>query len=233
MSEPIIVTAERLAQIKKELRAAHAVIARAEVLIKQMEQFVPAEVHQEVVEALRKLQKKEAEKKTPTPSSAEAIGEQPKSTPPSEATVTTQEVLGPSGSVEAKQKHSCFVQGEFFDMGSSASGKDADAAETKDSKKKKGSATQKPLVHKRGTPTISRKEALKNFREIVKDREIIDLQDVNMIFGYNKSTSGTFIRCAIRRGDLSEIKYGKKVKYLAKDVKNFLKEWYDRAESED
>lgn len=83
---------------------------------------------------------------------------------------------------------------------------------------------------KRGCPTITRKEAMENYKRIVGERVILNLSDVNMIFGYNESTSGCFIQNAIRRGDLMTIQYGKARKFLAKEVKTFLKEWYAQTE---
>lgn len=85
-----------------------------------------------------------------------------------------------------------------------------------------------PPPRRRGAPAVDRKSALRNYRDIVRGREIVNLSDVNRIFGYNSSTSGTFVRDAVRHGSLKTIEYGRLGrKFLAKDVMSFIRAYFD------
>lgn len=89
------------------------------------------------------------------------------------------------------------------------------------------------VKHKPGSPKVTRKQALANLRRIVNERKSanesdrLDLREVNMIFGYNESTSGTFIKNAIKRGDLLSVRYKKGIKFYPYDVKAFINLYYD------
>lgn len=90
------------------------------------------------------------------------------------------------------------------------------------------SASKTVFSPKKGCPTLTRKQVLANFNKIVQYREqILDLAEVNKIFGYNKSTGGSFIKHAVKRGELGTIPCGKTMKFLALDVRAFIKSYFD------
>lgn len=84
---------------------------------------------------------------------------------------------------------------------------------------------------KKGCPTITRKQVLANFCKIALGKELLTLAQVNKIFGYNESTSGTFIKHAVKRGELAVIPCGKTMKFLSLDVRAFIKSYYDSISS--
>ena len=87
-------------------------------------------------------------------------------------------------------------------------------------------ARAKASVRKRGTPGIGKTQAMKNFREIAGDQQLLTLAEVNRIFGYNESTSGRFIKDAIKNGHISKVPWGKKFKLLARSVKAYITEYF-------
>ena len=87
-------------------------------------------------------------------------------------------------------------------------------------------AHAKASVRKRGTPGIGKSQALKNFREIAGDQQLLALAEVNKIFGYNESTSGNFVKDAIKSGHISKVPWGQKFKLLARSVKAYISEYY-------
>ena len=87
-------------------------------------------------------------------------------------------------------------------------------------------ARAKASVRKRGTPGIGKSQAMKNFREIAGDQQLLTLAEVNQIFGYNLSTSGNFVKDAIKNGYISKVPWGKKFKLLARSVKAYISEYY-------
>lgn len=87
-------------------------------------------------------------------------------------------------------------------------------------------AKAKAAVRKRGTPGIGKAQALKNFREIAGTKELLTLAEVNRIFGYNESTHGRFVKDAIKSGKLPDVKYGEKRKFVAREVRRFIDEYY-------
>lgn len=234
----IVISSELFASAQKELRAAHAVISRAESLLKNCVIGV-SEISDEVRYAIKM---ESAERRFLVKRTEEGVPGIPDEAVGGEGSVRRGEESDCGGETKAvegrpseTQKPIGFVQPEFaLGQGGSSDPEDGHSTEC-DGRNERETAVdtakkdEKPSV-KRGFPTIGRKQALKNFREIVGTREIIDLQDVNLVFGYHKSTSGTFIRCAIRRGELAQIQYGSKMKFLAHDLKNFIKTWYDEAE---
>lgn len=84
---------------------------------------------------------------------------------------------------------------------------------------------------KKGCPTITRRQALINFINIALGKDLLTLAQVNQIFGYNESTSGTFIKHAVKRGELLMIPSGKVMKFLSSDVRAFIKSYYDSISS--
>lgn len=90
-------------------------------------------------------------------------------------------------------------------------------------------ARAKAAVRKRGTPGIGKTQAVKNFREIADGRELLTLAEVNRIFGYNESTHGRFVKDAIRSGKLPAVKYGEKRKFVAREVRRFIDEYFKPA----
>lgn len=87
-------------------------------------------------------------------------------------------------------------------------------------------ARAKAAVRKRGTPGIGKTQAMKNFREIAGDQQLLTLAEVNKIWGYNESTSGNFVKDAIKNGHISKVPWGKKFKLLARSVKAYISEYY-------
>lgn len=87
-------------------------------------------------------------------------------------------------------------------------------------------AKAKATVRKRGTPGIGKAQALKNFREIAGSKELLTLAEVNRIFGYNESTHGRFVKDAIKSGKLPAVKYGEKRKFVAREVRRFIDDYY-------
>lgn len=82
---------------------------------------------------------------------------------------------------------------------------------------------------KYGAPKLSKKRVMANYRQIAKSNDqLLDLVDVNRIFGYSPKTGGSFIRYAIRRGDLRATYVGRMQKFLAFDVRNFIATHYER-----
>lgn len=200
--------------ILKRLRAAHAIISEAESLVKNCSmlemqlsygQKAATKDSRETVTNCHGLEEAGTV-------SANASGDNP---------VATSLPTSDAPTAEDVPAETIVQQDLFTDIVNVAShGKDEKPV--KDGSKK----SNKP-VHKRGTPSISYKEAMANFRRIIGDRKIVDLKDVNEVFGYNKSTSGQFIKNAIRRGELSFCQSGALRKFVAKNVKNFVKAWYD------
>lgn len=125
-----------------------------------------------------------------------------------------------------------FLQGDLFDNDMDVNQhQDGEVVAKKDSSFVPTARPSAKSVRHRGDPAVDRKSALANFREIVKGREIIHLADVNRIFGYNESTSGHFVRDAVKDGRLATIDYGKSgKKFLAKSVREFIKAYFDAVE---
>lgn len=192
----------------RECRSFHAMIGRFEQIIKGMPELAIEQVI------------KEAKAENAAETSAGEGGERKPATRNKAETPCAAEV---------KAAGFCaFTQASLFD-GVDNADKTADANAAKNpftGKIPKSAKIQKKPVRRRGTPGIDKAKAMENFRKIVNGREILDLKDVNLIFGYNESTSGTFISCAVKRGDLMTIRYGQHTKFLAKDVKDFVKRWY-------
>lgn len=90
-------------------------------------------------------------------------------------------------------------------------------------------AKAKAAVRKRGTPGIGKAQVLKNFREIAGTKELLTLAEVNRIFGYNESTHGRFVKDAIKSGKLPDVKYGEKRKFVAREVRRFIEEYFRTA----
>lgn len=80
----------------------------------------------------------------------------------------------------------------------------------------------------RGEPTLTRSQVNALFSQIANDRDILDRGDVNQIFGYSRTTNGSFVSHAIKRGELGFVACGSQMKFLAIDVKNFIKTYFDR-----
>ena len=121
--------------------------------------------------------------------------------------------------VPAHSSTSPVVQGELFTP--------AQFAEQK--RKEQNRPISRPATHVRrikGMPKVSRREAMANFREIAGGKSLLDLADVNRIFGFNRSTSGTFVKNAVANGKLIEVPVGAKRKFVAKDVKRFISAFF-------
>lgn len=73
---------------------------------------------------------------------------------------------------------------------------------------------------------LSRKEVMDNFRRIASKKDLLDLADVNQILGFHRSTSGSFVKLAVRRGDLGSIPVGKETKFLPIDVRGFISSYF-------
>ena len=119
--------------------------------------------------------------------------------------------------VERPVQQDLFTESQF-EAGLRAIAKKSAAAREK--------AKAKAAVRKRGTPGIGKAQALKNFREIAGSKELLTLAEVNRIFGYNESTHGRFVKDAIKSGKLPAVKYGEKRKFVAREVRRFIDEYY-------
>ena len=129
-----------------------------------------------------------------------------------------------------------FVQGSLFNFDGSASEGSGKGAENESQPSAAGRGTDshrrakgaKERHWKPGYPKVTRREALRNLRQIEKNRaesgksDRLDLSEVNMIFGFNPSTSGTFIKNAIRRGELITTRYRSSEKFYSYDVRSFI-----------
>ena len=209
--------------VLKELRAAHAVISRAEWVVKQYMNASEPSNSAKKAENTPSGASEEVGKATDTPNCPEAV----------DCEICADFAL-PKGKKAIQEE---------FDLSESTTGKIGEkenklknasekANKTDEKSEIDGSATvvKKDIKRKRGTPVIDRRTALANFRTIAGSKEILDLGDVNRIFGYAPNTSGIFIKYAVQRGDLGTITYGAQKKFLARDVKEFIKSWYDSVE---
>lgn len=80
---------------------------------------------------------------------------------------------------------------------------------------------------KKGAPKLTRQQVLSNFRQFAKGKDLLDLSTVNRIFGYAETTSGSFIRHAVKRGELGMIPVGRQNRFLASEVRSFIKSYFD------
>ena len=125
-----------------------------------------------------------------------------------------------------KQKPTVAVQPDLFDPSQFEAGRKA--VERK-AAAERAKARAKASFRKRGTPGIGKSQALKNFREIAGSKELLTLSEVNRIFGYNESTHGRFVKDAIKSGKLPAVKYGEKRKFVAREVRRFIDDYYKMA----
>lgn len=187
----------------KKLSAAHAVIGEAEWIVKQYLAECKANERDIKVDAPVKIAE------APCVKAATAV------------TPTKRKLLEP------EHIEQCSLFGDLFAANSSAPIREP--RRVPDLPKFK--VVKPKAVRHPGTPAIGKKQALKNFAEIAGNKVILDLGDVNRIFGYNRSTSGVFIKNAVKNGELKSITDGAFVKYLAKEVRRFITAYYAKADS--
>lgn len=96
----------------------------------------------------------------------------------------------------------------------------------RDTTKLKENNANRVSSRKKGCVTISKAEAMDNFRRFSAGKSLLDLADVNRILGFHKSTSGSFVKLAVRRGDLCSVPVGKEQKFLPIDVRTFINDYF-------
>ena len=188
----------------KKLAAAHAVVSEAEWFVKKAmaENGYPAPMPQKEANPPSDARDTKPYKDTPQSPKVAQRGE-------NQRTAARQPVPPVKGA----------VQGELFSP-----------AQFAEQKRKEQSRRRPAPAHRtKGTPKVSRREALANFREIAGSKTLLDLGDVNRIFGFNRTTSGTFVKTAVAQGRLVEVPVGAKRKFVAKDVRRFIAAYFSAA----
>lgn len=116
-------------------------------------------------------------------------------------------------------------QGTLFDMTPYVDRSDATRAA--------GTVTEATRpVPKRGLPRVSREMAAERLNRFCAGNQaaLLDRAHVNEIFGYSRTSGSQFIDHAVKRGALGYVPFGKQMKFLSVDVRNFIDSYFSSPE---